>query len=149
MLRLTQVLGIASEPHLAERLHTLSHRGAVEYVTLRREDVSRRRLRVFTDRGTEGAIVLDRKDPLSNGAVLLLEDDRAVVVKLEEAPWLVLEPRDAAAALELGYFCGNMHWKVRFVGDFLHLSLQGPREDYIDRLSHLIADGRVGAVGNE
>jgi urease accessory protein len=149
MLRLTQVLGTASEPHLAERLHALSHRGAVEYVTLRREDVSRRRLHVFTDRGTEGAIILDRNDPLSNGAVLLIEDDRAVVVKLEEAPWLALEPRDAAAALELGYFCGNMHWKVRFVGEYLHVSLQGPREDYIDRLLHLIADGRVGVVGNE
>lgn len=149
MLRLTQVLGTASEPHLAERLHALSHRGAVEYVTLRREDVSRRRLHVFTDRGTEGAIILDRNDPLSNGAVLLLDDDRAVVVKLEEAPWLALEPRDAAAALELGYFCGNMHWKVRFVGEYLHVSLQGPRQDYLERLSHLIADGRVSVVGNE
>lgn len=149
MLRLTQVLGTASEPHLAEQLHALSHRGAVEYVTLRREDVSRRRLHVFTDRGTEGAIILDRNDPLSNGAVLLLEEDRAVVVKLDEAPWLALEARDAAAALELGYFCGNMHWKVRFVGEYLHVSLQGPRADYIERLSHLIADGRVSVVGNE
>jgi len=149
MLRLTQVLGTASEPYLAEQLHALSHRGAVEYVTLRREDVSRRRLHVFTDRGTEGAIILDRNDPLSNGAVLLLEEDRAVVVKLDEAPWLALEARDAAAALELGYFCGNMHWKVRFVGEYLHVSLQGPRADYLERLSHLIADGRVSVVGNE
>jgi urease accessory protein len=149
MLRLTQVLGTASDPHLAERLHALSHRGAVEYVTLRREDVSRRRLHVFTDRGTEGAIILDRNDPLSNGAVLLLEEDRAVVVKLDEAPWLALEARDAAAALELGYFCGNMHWKVRFVGEYLHVSLQGPRADYLERLSHLIDDGRVSVVGNE
>ncbi len=149
MLKMTQVLGTASEPRIAERLHALSHRGAVEYVTLRREDTSRRRLHVFTDRGTEGAIILDRSERLANGAVLLLEEERAVVVRLEEAPWLALEPSDAAAALELGYFCGNMHWKVRFVGDYLHVSLQGPREDYLERLSHLIADGRVSVVGNE
>ena len=149
MLKMTQVLGTASEPHLAERLHALSHRGAVEYVTLRREDTSRRRLHDFTDRGTEGAIILDRSERLANGAVLLLDDERAVVVRLEEAPWLALEARDVAAALELGYFCGNMHWKVRFVGDYLHVSLQGPREDYLERLSHLIADGRVSVVGNE
>lgn len=149
MLRLTEIIGTASEPHIAERLHSLSHRGAVEYVTLRREDTSRKRLHVFTDRGTEGAIILDRSEQLANGSVLLLDEQRAVVVRLEEAPWLALEPRDAAAALELGYFCGNMHWKVRFVGEYLHISLQGPRADYLERLSHLIADGRVSVVGNE
>ncbi|MEO8040820.1 MAG: urease accessory protein UreE [Betaproteobacteria bacterium] len=149
MLRLTQVLGTASEPHLAARLHDLAHRGAVEYVTLRREDTSRRRLHVFTDRGTEGAIILDRSERLANGAVLLLDEHRAVVVRLEEAPWLALETRDSAAALELGYFCGNMHWKVRFVGEYLHISLQGPRADYLERLAHLLADGRISVVGNE
>lgn len=149
MLRLTQIIGTASEPRIAERLHSLSHRGAVEYVTLRREDTSRRRLHIFTDRGTEGAIILDRSERLTNGSVLLLDDQRAVVVRLEEATWLALEPRDTAAALELGYFCGNMHWKVRFVGEYLHISLQGPRADYLERLAHLIEDGRVGVVGNE
>jgi urease accessory protein len=149
MLKMTRVLGTASDPQLAERLHALSHRGAVEYVTLRREDTARRRLHVFTDRGTEGAIILDRSEQLNNGAVLLLDEERAVVVRLEETPWLALEPRDAAAALELGYFCGNMHWKVRFVGEYLHIGLQGPREDYLGRLAHLLADGRVSVVGNE
>ncbi|MBL8534708.1 MAG: Urease accessory protein ureE 1, partial [Betaproteobacteria bacterium] len=78
--------------------------------------------------------------------VLLLEEDRAIVVRLDEPQWLALAPRDAAAALELGYFCGNMHWKVRFVGEYLHVSMEGPREDYLTRLDHLLADGRVAEI---
>ncbi len=148
MLRLTSIVGSASEPAIAERLHELSHRGIVEYVTLSRADTARRRLHVFTDRGTEAAIMLDRSERLANGAVLRLDDEGAVVVRLEEPQWLALEPRDAAAALELGYFCGNMHWKVRFAGSMLHVSLEGPPEDYLHRIAHLAGDGRVRVAGH-
>lgn len=148
MLRLTSIVGSASEPDIAERLHALSHRGAVEYVTLNRADTARRRLHVFTDRGTEAAIMLERSERLANGSVLRLDDAGAVVVRLEEPQWLALEPRDAAAALELGYFCGNMHWKVRFAGAMLHVSLEGPPDDYLHRISHLTGDGRVRVAGH-
>ncbi|MCW5625708.1 MAG: urease accessory protein UreE, partial [Burkholderiales bacterium] len=149
VLRLTQIIGSATDPEVAERLHRLSHHGVVEYVSLKRQDIARRRMHVVTDRGTEGAILLDRDARLDNGAVLLLEDDRAVVVRLDEPEWLALTPRDTAAAIELGYFCGNMHWKVRFVGDMLHVSMEGPRESYLQRLQHLVAAGKVSVVGGE
>ena len=68
----------------------------------------RRRLRVTTDRGSECAIALAREDKLFDGAVLVLEDDRAVVVRAEETSWLVVAPADIAAAIELGYCSGNM-----------------------------------------
>lgn len=148
MLRLTAILGSASDPHIAERLHELAHGGGVvETVTLKRADTARRRLHVFTDRGTEAAIVLERSERLANGSVLRLDETGAVVVRLEEPEWLALEPRDAAAALELGYFCGNMHWKVRFAGTLLHVSLEGPVDDYLTRIAHLTGDGRVRVAG--
>lgn len=149
MLRLTRILGSSTDDAVAERLHALAHAGVVEYVTLRKEDTARRRLHVFTDRGTEVGIMLDRSERLANGAVLLLEDDRAVVVRLEEPQWLGLVPRDAASALELGYFCGNMHWKVRFVGEYLHVSLEGPASGYLERIAHLIASGKVKVLDND
>ena len=148
MLRLTGIIGSASEPSVSERLHQLSHRGAVEFVTVSLADTARRRLHAFTDRGTEVAIMLDRSERLANGAVLRLDDEGAVVVRLEEPQWLALEPRDAAAAIELGYFCGNMHWKVRFVGPILHVSTEGPVDDYLARIGHLTEDGRVRVLGH-
>ena len=143
MLRLDSILGTATDAAIAEQLHHLEHRGKVEYIMLAGEDTARRRLHVTTDRGTECAILLARADRLSNGAVLLLEEQRAIVVRLKEAEWLALQPRDAAAALELGYFAGNMHWPVRFDGTTLKITLHGPVQTYLDRLDHLLKDGRI------
>jgi urease accessory protein len=78
----------------------------------------------------------------------LLEEDRAVVVRMLETQWLVLQPRDAEAALELGYFAGNMHWKVGFEGERLRVAVQGPVETYLERLAHLMRDGRVSRVAD-
>jgi urease accessory protein len=146
MLKLTRVLGNAAQPALADRLHSLAHQGAVEYITLRPEDVARRRLHVHTDRGTETAIVLGRAERLESGAVLLLEPERAVVVRLEAPRWIGLRPRDAAAALEVGYTAGNMHWKVRFEGQRLWVRAEGDPASYRARVAHLIADGRVELI---
>jgi urease accessory protein len=121
----------------------------VEYLTLSESDTQRHRLRAVTDKGTECAIALARSEHLVNGAVLLLEHGRAVVVRMQETPWLTLVPRDAAAALELGYFAGNMHWKVEFDGPRLRIALLGSLESYLERLAPLTADGRVTRAAHE
>ena len=146
MLRLTRILGNATEPEFAERLHALDHDGRVETITLDAADTARKRLRVATDKGTDCAVAIARSDRLANGAVLLLEDDRAVVVRMRETVWLALAPRDLAAALDLGYFCGNLHWRVRFEGAVLKVALDGPRETYIARLAQHLADGRARII---
>ena len=146
MLRLTQILGNATEPEIAERLHALEHDGRVETITLDAADTARKRLRVQTDKGTDCAVALARSESLANGAVLLLEEDRAVVVRMRETLWLALSPHDLVAALDLGYFCGNLHWRVRFEGAVLKVALDGPRENYMARLAQHLADGRARLV---
>jgi len=146
MLKLKAILGHVTEADIADALHHLEHHDRVEYLTLSEADTQRHRLRALTDKGTECAVALPRHQHLSNGAVLLLENERAVVVRMQEAQWLVLQPRDASAALELGYFAGNMHWKVAFDGQQLRIAVQGPVESYLERLAHLLRDGRVSRV---
>jgi urease accessory protein len=114
LLHLTAILGYASDPDFSERLHTLDHAGKVETVILTRADAKRHRLRATTDRGTEVAIVLARAEVLSDGAVLYLSEDKAIVIRMKEEEWLTFVPRDTSAALELGYTAGNLHWRVRF-----------------------------------
>jgi urease accessory protein len=143
MIKIDHIVGTAMEPAIAEALHELEHHNAVEYVTLNPADTQRHRLRVMTDRGTECAIAVPRTQRLENGSVLLLEPDRAIVVRMGEIHWLVLGAADAASALQLGYFAGNMHWKVEFEGELLRIALQGPVESYLERLSHLMQDGRI------
>ncbi len=143
MLRLTQILGNAADAAFAERLHALEHDGRVETITLDAADTARKRLRVSTDHGTDCAIAISRADRLENGSVMLLDESRAVVVRMRETAWLTLTPRDTAAALELGYFCGNLHWRVRFDGACIKVALDGARESYLARLADHLADGRA------
>jgi urease accessory protein len=154
MLRLDKIVGHLAEPQVAAALHHVGHHGAVEYLTLSESDTQRHRLRAVTDRGTECAIALPRSERLANGAVLLLDHSRAIVVRMQETPWLTLAARDVAAALALGYFAGNMHWKVEFDVSTLRVALDGPLERYLERLAPLMADGRVirvagGACGTD
>ncbi|PBJ21316.1 Urease accessory protein UreE [Pseudomonas sp. ACN8] len=143
MLILDRIVGQASDPALADRLHDLGHNGQVETLSLSSSDIQRHRLRLASDRGTDCAIRLERHQQLRNGSVLMLNSERAIVVQMQDQQYLTLRPRDTAAALELGYFAGNMHWKVRFADDWLQIPLHGPEGDYLERLAPMLADGRV------
>jgi len=143
MLIIESIVGQSSDPGIADQLHELEHHGVIETLRLSGADVQRHRLRAFSDRGTDCAIRLERHHHLSDGAVLWLDEQRAIVVQLDEQRHLLLQPRDAAAALELGYFAGNMHWKVRFSGGCLAVLMAGPEDDYLERLKPMLADRRV------
>jgi urease accessory protein len=145
MLKLTTILGSRADPHVAERLHQIGHHGAVEVLSLSAEDAARKRLRATTREGTDCAIALPREMSLFDGAVLLLEDLRAIVVHFNQQSWLRLVPQSAAAALELGYHAGNLHWRVRFEGAVLLVAIEGSVESYKVRIASLIEGGQVRA----
>src|SRR5262245_9341195 len=130
-------------------MHAAEHAGRLETISLDRLNARRHRLRAITDRGTDVAIALEADQGLGDGAVLYLGEDRAIVVRLLEQPWLVVAPRDAAAALELGYQAGTLHWRVRFAGEFLAVAMEGPEQSYRDRLERLLATGRARLVSRE
>jgi len=146
MIRVDSVIGQAADPAVAERLHALRHTGSIEYVVLEPADTARRRLRVETDQGTDCAIALPRDAELGDGAVLYLSEDRAVVVRLEALHWLTIEPRDTAAALALGYHCGNLHWKVEFSDGCLRVALEHDKARYLARLDAYLEDGRAKII---
>ncbi len=142
-IHLTQALGHAGDPGIAERLHNLSHRGCVDYLHVDTTDINRRRQRLTSEQGVDCMITLPRDQLLSNGAVLELADDRAVVIRISEQQWLKLRPRDCAAALELGYLAGNLHWREKFQDEILAVALQGPEVAYLERLHFFLNDGRA------
>lgn len=145
MIEILSVLGSRHEPAFAEPLHQLEHRGVLDTVTIAVADLARRRLLVTTAGGQQLAIALPRHQKLFDGAVLLLDDARAIVVRAATERWLRLEPASAAAAIELGYHAGNLHWRVRFDGEALLVALEGRPEDYTARLADLIGSHRVAA----
>lgn len=138
MLKLEGIVGHVDDSAIAAKLHHLRHGGAVEYVLLSPADTQRKRLRVTSDAGTDCAIVLARDERLEDGSVLFIDDHRAIVVRLDELRWLTVEPTDLAAALELGYFVGNLHWRVKFEGQRLRIAIEGDEGFYRERLAPMI-----------
>jgi urease accessory protein len=145
LCHLEQIIGDRADPDLAHRLHHLAHDGGLEILSVPVADLPRRRFRAVTDRGTECAVALPRDAQLFDGAVLLLEERRAIVVKVGEQAWLKLKPAEGFA-LELGYLAGNLHWRVKFADGLLLVAVDVPKERYLARIAEHLADGRVTLV---
>lgn len=146
---INSILGYASEVEFSKQLHTLGHKSAVEYLVINREDTLRHRLRARTDRGTECLVALPRDQHLSDGAVLLLESERAIVTRMIEEQWLCLQASDISSAVELGYFVGNLHWRVQFDGPVLRIAQEGPEKDYLSRLKPYLDNHRARRINDE
>lgn len=143
MIRVESVLGSRTDPAFHDVLHDLEHHGKVEFVTIDPRDLDRRRLMALTEVGDEVAITLPRDQKLYDGAVLLLDAERAIVVRSGKQRWLRLSPHSASDALELGYHAGNLHWRVRFDGANLLVAQDGPAAVYVERIEPLVSSGRV------
>ena len=144
------IVGWVTDQAVADRLHELRHHPdlehAVEYLHLDVHDLNRKRLRATSDAGTDYAIVLQRDSALADGAVLLLETDRAVVVRAGARRTMALRANDIGAALRLGFLAGHLHWKVDQRDDTVVVHLEGPESDYISRIVELLDSGRVESL---
>ena len=149
MLILKSIIGLATDQQLSARLHLLDHEGRIEFIMLDAIEITHRRLIVQTDRGTPCTISLSRTQRLVDGAVLLLEDQRAIVVRADPERWLVFKAANAAAGIELGYCAGNMHWPVRFEGDHLYVVGELGSGHVLDRLHHVLDRGAVKFLGED
>jgi urease accessory protein len=149
IIQLTSIVGFSDDEDIAKRLHALEHQGGVDEIVLAREDLARRRIRARTTAGTECTILLPRHQRLQDGAVLLLDQARAIVVRARPERWITLEPPDVGSALELGYFAGNMHWRVRFEGPRISIGVEGDEESYLGRLGPLMEGRRIVRLDND
>ena len=144
------IVGWVTDQEVADRLHELRHHPylehAVEYLHLDVHDLDRKRLRATSDAGTDYAIVLQRDRALADGAVLLLEPDRAVVVRAGVPRTMTLRANDIGAAMQLGLLAGHLHWKVDQRDDTVVVHLEGPESDYISRIVELLESGRVESL---
>lgn len=143
MITYTHIIGSAAQASYSDKLHDLEHANNLDFVSLSSDDIQRKRLKVITFKGRECGIALPREQKLYDGAILSIAENYALIVRCNDVKWLRCFPIDTAAALELGYFAGNMHWAVRYDNNILEIELKGRLEDYQQRLAHLCADGRV------
>ncbi|MFK7867611.1 MAG: urease accessory protein UreE [Roseobacter sp.] len=140
---ISDIIGPADQEGIRDRLHRLDHAHAVDHLRLSRTDLARRRFRGITDAGREIAIALPRDQQLFDGAVLAIDETAALVVRVETEEWLRFVVHGAATALKLGYFAGNLHWRVRFEGAVLLIAVETEERVYLDRLEPMLTAGDI------
>jgi len=143
MLVISEIIGNQDQPEIASALHRLGHDGALDSLVLSRADLSRRRVRARTEAGNDVAIALRRDQSLFDGAVLRLDQDVALVVRVEAEHWLRVKPADECVALRLGYFAGNLHWRVKFDERDLLVAVETDVASLVSRLQPMIDAGEV------
>lgn len=117
MKRVDGIVGnLNADPELAEAVDAHADAGTLEVVVLDNADRRKSRLRVETDSGTDLGILVDRPE-LSAGDILVLNDNRAVIVEFESRAAFVIElPEPTESMLmtvvELGHRIGNQHWDI-------------------------------------
>ena len=149
MIEIYEIIGQTNDDKISNKLHDLSHQNKVEYIKLDHNNLKRKRFRAKTDKGTDCAISLLRDQKLENGSVLYLNENCAIVVKMAVDKWLSLKPIDIAAAIELGYFAGNMHWRVKMGTDHLDIALDSPKKIYLDRLNDFFKQKKIICLNND
>jgi len=140
---ISDIIGPADQADLRDQLHKLDHAHAVDHLRLPRSELARRRFRGITDAGLEIAIALPRDRQLFDGAVLAIDETAALVVRVETEEWLRFVACDAATALRLGYFAGNLHWRVRFEGEVLLIAVETEERVYLERLEPMLQAGDI------
>ena len=149
LLIIDDVLGSIDDEAFSEKIHSLSHADKIEYIKLDTVDLSRKKFKKSTTAGRSCAISLPRDKVLENGSIMYIEDDFAIVIITNKLQWLQIKPNCIDAAIELGYFAGNMHWQVKFYDECIFIALNSPRENYLNRLSQFLSNQTIEIVEDD
>ncbi|QRV15491.1 urease accessory protein UreE [Haloterrigena salifodinae] len=127
--------GVVGNVHADDELAALraehDERGTLERVVIDADERRRSRFRATTDAGTDVGVIVDTA-AVSAGDVLLVEDDRMIVVAFEPRDALAVSLPDATdealeAAVELGHRIGNQHWDLAVEDGTVYVPLEADR----------------------
>jgi len=136
MITVNSVLGnIRSDKKLQDVYQKLNRKNKVEKILLSRMEAQKSRIRRTTDEGTDIAIILPHGFTLKHGDVLLLEDDKMIIIEYEPEDVLGFKIKDElsnsqkiAIAIKLGHTIGNLHRPISVKGGVTYVPIQSDAE---------------------
>lgn len=143
-----QIHGVLGNKHddaeLAEAVEEHDRQGTLERLVIEAGKRKRSRIRAETDHGTDVGLVLDEN--LRAGDVLVLDDDRAIIVAFEEREAAVIgvpEPTEVGVvtAVELGHRIGNQHWDLAVENGAIYVPADADRHIIEDVLADSLPAG--------
>ena len=131
MITVDSVLGnINNDKKLKEKYDEMTARKVCETIKISRLESQRVRMRKISDKGTDVALTLPPGTRLKHGDVIIITENKMVVVGIESEDVIMIEIRDnihqddiVEVPVRVGHTIGNLHRPIRLEGNKIYLSL--------------------------
>lgn len=107
----------------------------VEEIQLSRLEADRTRIRKLSNKGTDLALTMEPGSHINEGDVLLLTEEKMVIVKRESENVAIISlNNDVSAkqimetAIKLGHIIGNMHRPIKVTNNKVYFPIQSDSE---------------------
>jgi urease accessory protein len=135
MLNINSVVGNIHKDHeLGHKYRQMSEK-QLETIRISRSEAQRVRMRKTSDKGTDVAIMLPQNTHIKHGDVLLLENDKIIVVEIQPERVAVIAIENNIAshhlleiAAKVGHTIGNLHRPIKIENNNIILPIQAESE---------------------
>ena len=130
------VLGnINHDKKLKEKYDEMTARKVCETIKISRLESQRVRMRKISDKGTDVALTLPPGTRLKHGDVIIITENKMVVVGIESEDVIMIEIRDnihqddiVEVPVRVGHTIGNLHRPIRLEGNKIYFPIQADTE---------------------
>jgi urease accessory protein len=124
---------INKEKQLKEKYDEMCGKNSCERVKISRLESQRARMRKSSDRGTDLALTLPPGTRLKNGDVIILTENKMVIVEIEPENVLMIEIKeniheDIEVPLRVGHTIGNLHRPIKIEKHKIYFPIQADTE---------------------
>ena len=135
MLNINSVVGNIHKDHqLGHKYRQMSEK-QLETIRISRSEAQRVRMRKTSDKGTDVAIMLPQNTHIKHGDVLLLDNDKIIVVEIQPERVAVIAIENNIAshhlleiAVKVGHTIGNLHRPIKIENNNIILPIQAESE---------------------
>ena len=130
------VLGnINRDKKLKEKYDEMTARKVCETIKISRLESQRVRMRKLSDKGTDVALTIPPGTWLKNGDVIIITENKMVVVGIEPEDVIMIEIRDnihqddiVKVPVRVGHTIGNLHRPIKLEGNKIYFPIQADTE---------------------
>jgi len=130
------VLGnINNDKKLKEKYDEMTSRNVCETIKIGRLESQRVRMRKISDKGTDVALTLPPGTRLRHGDVIIITENKIVVVGIEPEDVIMIEIRDniheddiVEVPVRVGHTIGNLHRPIKLEGNKIYFPIQADTE---------------------
>jgi urease accessory protein len=135
LITVNSVLGnISNDQRLKEKYDEMDAKKACETIVVSRLESGRVRMRKTSDKGSDIALILPTGSRLRHGDVVVMTEDKMVVVGVQPEDVIGIEVRnniradDIEIPVKVGHTIGNLHRPIKLEGNKIFFPIQADTE---------------------